>query len=206
MRGTLSMIGLYNYDNSLFDNLTIPDGLNADILTAAILEICGECEVIYPDFDFCRYMLGWFSQRHFYTWNELYKTLNYEYDPIANYDRKAEWSEDETTTGNGNSTGNVTSTGNGNSTSTAAVTSFNSYDFKDASKNTGESSTTNSENSTGEVKTDTTRNLTRKENISGNIGVTTTQQMIEAQRKVVEFNIYEYIAKDIKRNFCLMVY
>lgn len=40
----------------------------------------------------------------------------------------------------------------------------------------------------------------------GNIGVTTSQQMIEEERRVSEFNIYDYITQDFKRRFCLMVY
>ena len=41
---------------------------------------------------------------------------------------------------------------------------------------------------------------------SGNIGVTTTQQMIEAERQTVLFNIYDTIADSFHRTFCLDVY
>lgn len=40
----------------------------------------------------------------------------------------------------------------------------------------------------------------------GNIGVTTTQQMIEAQRQVVLFNMVDVIVNDFKNRFCLLVY
>lgn len=40
----------------------------------------------------------------------------------------------------------------------------------------------------------------------GNIGVTTTQQMIEAERETVLFNIYHVIADSFHRTFCLDVY
>lgn len=42
--------------------------------------------------------------------------------------------------------------------------------------------------------------------LCGNIGVTTTQQMIENEREVVKFNIYDYIIKDFKNRFCVMLY
>lgn len=45
---------------------------------------------------------------------------------------------------------------------------------------------------------------TRRE--TGNIGVTTTQQMIREQREIAEFNLYEYITQDFKKQFCVMVY
>ena len=42
--------------------------------------------------------------------------------------------------------------------------------------------------------------------ISGNIGVTTTQQMIKEEREVSEFNIYSYIADRFRETFCMLVY
>lgn len=40
----------------------------------------------------------------------------------------------------------------------------------------------------------------------GNIGVTTTQQMIMQQRDIVKFNIYDYIVGQFKENFCVMIW
>ena len=40
----------------------------------------------------------------------------------------------------------------------------------------------------------------------GNIGVTTTQQMLQAQRDLAMFNIFDLITKDFIKQFCIMVY
>ena len=40
----------------------------------------------------------------------------------------------------------------------------------------------------------------------GNIGVTTTQQMIREQREIVQFNLYQFMTESFKQNFCLMVW
>lgn len=40
----------------------------------------------------------------------------------------------------------------------------------------------------------------------GNIGITTTQQMIEAERELVRFNIYDVIIESFKQRFCLLNY
>lgn len=40
----------------------------------------------------------------------------------------------------------------------------------------------------------------------GNIGLTSTQELIEAQRRVVEFNIMDVIIKDFINRFCLKIY
>lgn len=40
----------------------------------------------------------------------------------------------------------------------------------------------------------------------GNIGVTSTQQLIESEREIAVFNIYDIIIASFKENFCLLVY
>ncbi len=41
---------------------------------------------------------------------------------------------------------------------------------------------------------------------TGNIGVTTTQQMLEQERKIADFNMISYIAQSFKQRFCLLIY
>ena len=42
--------------------------------------------------------------------------------------------------------------------------------------------------------------------IHGNIGVTTSQQMIMSEREVAEFCMVDYIVNDFISRFCVMVY
>lgn len=51
---------------------------------------------------------------------------------------------------------------------------------------------------------DENREYTRKE--QGNIGITTTQQMILEEREVDEFNLMDYIIDSFKQRFCILVY
>ena len=46
--------------------------------------------------------------------------------------------------------------------------------------------------------------ITREE--SGNIGVTMTQEMIQRQRDIVQFNLYDYIARQFIKQFCIQLY
>lgn len=48
--------------------------------------------------------------------------------------------------------------------------------------------------------------LIREHTEQGNIGVTTTQEMIKQQREVAEFNIIQRIVDDFKMRFCILVY
>lgn len=82
----------------------------------------------------------------------------------------------------------------------------NIRDYNRGRKVTNSNNTTNNENE-NVINTDngTIDNvLTRIE--QGNIGVTTTQQMIEAERELVKFNIYDFIIDSFKARFCLLIY
>lgn len=76
------------------------------------------------------------------------------------------------------------------SENTSSVKGFNSSSWADHTKGSGTASGT--------------ERRTRKE--QGNIGVTTTQQMLREEREVSLFNIYDFIADDFKQKFCLMIY
>lgn len=100
--------------------------------------------------------------------------------------------------------------GNGNNSGTAKVT-----DAQTGNTNTTQTGTTSSQQTgtTGNSKK-FDRSENQKEKIDnthhmhayGNIGVTTTQDMIEAQREVVQFDIIDFIKDDFVSNFCVMVY
>ena len=82
----------------------------------------------------------------------------------------------------------------GRTTTTASATSYNSDDFADTAKNvTGGN---NQNVSTGSYKS----------RVHGNIGVTTTQQMLKSEREVAEFCMVDYIVNDFISRFCVMVY
>ena len=68
----------------------------------------------------------------------------------------------------------------------------------DVTRDTGTDST-NSNGTEGE-------NITRENRTKGNIGVTTTQQMIQSEREVVRYDFLEDVINDFKARFCLMVY
>lgn len=56
--------------------------------------------------------------------------------------------------------------------------------------------------------TDTTGSTERTHEVyeRGNIGVTTTQSMIEEQRKLVTFDLYKFIADRFKNEFCILIF
>lgn len=69
---------------------------------------------------------------------------------------------------------------------------------------TSEGSDEESEDTTGSESGSLDHTLTRTE--TGNIGVTMTTQLIEAQRALVKLNFYDLIIESFKERFCLLVY
>lgn len=59
---------------------------------------------------------------------------------------------------------------------------------------------------TGTVDQESDNTVHRASKVHGNIGVTTSQQMIEQEREVAKFNLYELIAEEFKCEFCILVY
>ena len=84
----MDLIGLYNYDQTLLDSLTLPEDLEdkRDTIKNNILLETAERELIYPDATFLKYAIGVWSAKQSPIWEELYKTTQYEYNPIWNVD------------------------------------------------------------------------------------------------------------------------
>ena len=102
----------------------------------------------------------------------------------------------------------------GEDTVKSDVSAFNETSYTPKELQTTTLGTENTSSGTAKQTTDITddtdenssRNNTRTGRTFGNIGVTTTQQMIEAERNVVKFNIVDYIVEDFKQRFCLLIY
>ena len=171
MRATMSVAGLYNYDNTLFDGLTVPDGMDKDTLVALILQNTYNLECVYFDGNFLKAAITAWSAANQYKWRTLQKTTEFTYNPIENYDRKESYRNTDT--------GTITSEGTGTS-----------YAGKSTSGGTNTHDITH----------------TVDGSIHGNIGVTTTQQMINSERDVADYSVYMAIVSDFKHEFCVLVY
>ena len=90
----LSPLGLYNWDNNLFDLFVIPEGLNKDILIDNLLAQTAELEVLYPNPVVFKNLVGVWSHKNLDVWTKLYNTTKLEYNPIENYNRYEEGTQD----------------------------------------------------------------------------------------------------------------
>lgn len=115
---------------------------------------------------------------------------------------------DGSETVNGNGSEDVSMTGSQTNTGTVKTDDTISNTGKTTNVNVSESestgNSTNSETLDHSGSDDENREYTRKE--QGNIGITTTQQMIREEREVDKFNLMDYIIDSFMQRFCLMVY
>lgn len=187
----LSILGMYNYDESVFDNLVFPEGVDKELLINNILLDNAELSLVYSDLDFMKTIIGVWSSSELDIWNKLYKTFNEEYNPLWNVD------ENTTETRDIDRTDNVLNKDAGSNIN--SVKAFNSDAWSEHDKvDTSGNSETNSDGTIHEV-------FTRRR--GGNIGVTMSQQLLEAELNVrPKLNIYKYISNSFKNRFCNMIY
>mgnify|MGYP006935953938 CR=1 FL=1 len=230
----LSIMGMYEYDNSVFNGLNIPEGIDREALINEICFQCAELEIIYPNIDTMKLAITAWSISNKYTWEKLYNTLNLTYNPIWNVDadivdiesgknnkRYTDQRSIDTTDNSTNlETRNLKDKETVDLTDTKAVQGFNTTTWANAEKIEKSGTDTvdktgtdlNEYNNKSNVSDDLvhsedgeneTTHTTRR---TGNIGVTTTQQMIEQERNIAEFSIINYIVQSFKERFCILIY
>ena len=214
----ISFLGLMNWNSNLFSQMSWPDPflpttvddeeedpvLSKEAFLDELLAQTAELEVIYPRPDFMQRMIGSWSKTRLPVWNELWKTTQYTYNPIENYDRIEDGTDEFDNT--------LTRTGADTTTDTPdLLISEGAYDANTADPVNGlaPASHQGGENVSEIVygSTHTTSGSTDHDlHVHGNIGTVTTQRMINEQREVVSFNFYDKMIRDFMERFCLLVY
>ena len=123
----LSILALYNYDNSLFDGLNIPVDedsnplFDKDTLISIICSQNAELGLVYSKPETMKDLIKLWSDSSQYTWKKLAETLYLEYNPI--------WNKDGTITEH--------ETGGSGSSSEEKVAAYNSSTYEPRSYSSG---------------------------------------------------------------------
>lgn len=148
-----------------------------------------------------------YGKSHKYEYDKLVDTLSLEYNPIENYFM--------TEKGTDTRTPNITQTNKGVNTNTVGVdtsittgkTTFdksNSFINDTKTTNTGTNTDTQDINTT--VTTAGTEKTVHEFTRSGNIGVTTSQRLIESERQLAMFSVVDLFVKAIADIILIGVY
>ena len=222
----ITLIGMEKYlnpDRSVFENLTLPEGIDKDTLIGSIILRCQEFELLYTDPDYMILAVQIWGKKHYWTFDRWVKLINKKYDPLYNKD----YHEDITDTHEGTASGEGSSTetqdqtrtddihGSNDETVIHSEKAYNSgSSFVETTKDVTDQATaqTGTVNNQG-TATGTFNNSSNDSYVNGrtlhgygNIGVTAAQTLFMKELEVAEFNMYEHIADLFASEFCLMIY
>ena len=148
-----------------------------------------------------------YGKSHKYEYDKLVDTLSLEYNPIENYSM--------TEKGTDTRTPNITQTNKGVNTNTVGVdtsitTGKTTFDKSDSFINDTKTTNTGTNTDTQDINTTVTTTGNEKTvhefTRSGNIGVTTSQQMIESERQLAMFSVVDLFVKAIADIILIGVY
>lgn len=204
MRFTLQ--AMLDYDNTLLDKITLPEGMDLDIMKDRILYKCGD---LYPYIQVPEYLKGAFG-RWFEGMNKniymMFRALNDDYSPTENTTWTDTTERNHTDKGNSSGNSNIVNTPDTTMSSTTGVNAFNSGTNtereKSETRNTGTDTTKNNNSSLYNKEEKETTTQSRH----GNIGVMTTAQIIQSELEMRKFNLYDEIVKLFEKEFMLQIY
>lgn len=204
------MLNLWNMlqeNPNLFNGIELPDALDQTDIVNAILSEGAQLAPIYGDPDLLHQMIGHYFKTRLWIHQQLVDLLALKYDPISNYDRREESDEESGSKRDLDRTRQTDAEGTTGGTAGRSVSAYDSNTMQpsESSETTGESTSNVTDQTSEGEKEDRTR--TFKSRITGNIGVTTSQQMIESSVELMGImDVYRYIALDFLHTFCIMVY
>lgn len=198
-RATLTILGLYQWDPTIFDDMQLPDAIDRNTLIGNIVLECAGLEITLPNAEIFKNMLTTWSNSRIDAWSKMVTALQSQYNALHNYDR----TETHTDKWSNDSTKNMVQSSGGSDTTTNKTAAYNGDALATAGENKtaygGTANTTNTDKDSG------TRDYTIK--AYGNIGVTTSQQMLESEMKLRgQYDIYSIIVSEFRDKFCILIY
>ena len=223
IQATISLYTLDRYvkglgEESIFSLMQLPPGIDKDTVTNNILLESMDFEAVYTDPAFLRDAISIWAKTNYRTFEKWYEAQQIEYDPLYNYDRYEEWTDKGTEgktsssgqTGKSTAKNNELNTSQGQQDHYVAPYDTNQLTQDEQTKNL----TTDNINGTQVIdsqidttgKEDGTTSGEHKGHLWGNIGVTTSQQMLQSEYDIAEWNLVKHITDMFIQKFCIMVY
>ena len=207
MTGTMSLWGMMQIDSTILDGLQIPQGLDRDTLKDNLVLECAELEVLYADAEFFKVAVSVWSAKQVKYWARVLNAERANYNPIENYDRMEQWTDNASGSKNVSSKSSSSGTAQNSSSVLDKVAGYNSEELTKRGQSDSGGITQTNDTATGSGTEERADSLTHSGRVHGNIGVTTSQQMLEQELELAPKLItYNIIIQDFKQRFCLLVY
>ena len=202
---------LLDWDDTLFAGMILPTGFdteeNRKLIIDDIILRHGDTPLFIPEPSIMKYYIQSWSIRMLPVFTRMYAACTAEYNPIENYDRQEDRTETtEDTMGNTRTLDTSTAT-TGTNTTEESVSAENVNTFEPDNKTVQTPDLDVAD--TGTITDDGSYDgsLTIDSHIHGNIGVTSSQQMLEQELELVpKLNMVRIISDSWAAEFCLAVY
>lgn len=202
----LSIAAVLNWEPTVFDNLHLPSGCDRQAAIDTIVFDNAELSLVYSEPATLKRMIGAWSTSRMYGWQRLWDSTLLEYNPIENYDRFEDYTTEEKRGGSERGKTRAEGDGTSNGTNIAKVRGFDAGTLVDKEQSIDDGQYTSNASGTSETEKKESASVTHTAHMHGNIGVTTSQQMLMSEREVAEFSFYSKISEEFKKKFCIMIY
>lgn len=189
---------MHLWDGDLFDDITLPSGIDKTTVVNQIMLDNGLLEVVYPEHDLLKGLIKAHFLARQLDYQRLWDAVSQTYNPLYNLDRKNTLTEK--TERSENTTGNTTS--NATQSTEQKVSAFDSSTYQPSEQMTGNTSDNT------DAKTDTQGEdvHTLESHEEGSIGVITPQDMLRREFDIrKDWNIYKFISMDFRDNFMIQL-
>lgn len=226
---------LYADDPQLFSGLSLPTGMDGSVARGVILQELGDLQTVFPRAADCKSYITIWCAAHAAAWQRMYDALAAEYDPIHNYDRTDTETEDVSGSGSESTSGSEAESitdlqsssftgetqAGGTDTTTGSKMGFNSSVWvpadqtetahgannSSASATTGSGSQTRDSDKSESKEHSSAETRSRTLHSEGNIGVTTSQQMVTAELELRQkWTMYGIVCEAFKHDLCVGVW
>lgn len=227
----ITLIGAYNmynqFERDLFELLTLPEGYDKTTFVNTLLLEHGEKPILYTDPDFMYQAIGIWASKYSLELERIYEALTAEYNPIWNYDRNEEWEDHsgrkyESTVNAGHKATDspkydVTTNQTVQGTTEHQISADNSSTYQPEAKDITNAGTVKqstegktqdlSESSNSKQSDSETNNSGHSGHLWGNIGVTTSAQMVtEVVKQRFQITLYGTVTQMFANELLIGMY
>lgn len=215
----ITMIGMYNHDEKLFDEMTLPPEINKEDFINTFLLNYGEFPVMYPSWQILKFAIGVWSKKWYHSIERIIRAMTEEYDPLHNFDRHELYTDTENKSEKNTMSYGSTITETDSreietdGTNEAEVSAYNEDTYQPDNRQT----VNNTESHSGSIETERdgkdtndmtgNRGLTHEGHLYGNIGVTKSTDMLMAELTVRRNeNILDIVSEMLFKEVCIYTY
>lgn len=213
IRDGTTLLDLIRFDNTLFDNIELPNGLEKDMVMTAIQQRCLMCQLIYPEPLTFKFLVENWFKRHKNMFAKMYNTTIIEgYSPIENYymeqDSRRDIADNRDTTKTGNEAENDNTHATGTGSTTTTVSAYNASTYQPDNKVESETTNDTDRDSIRDTKDVENEVFSRADTLDElkHGRTTSVAKLIQEERETNKWDFYEWLSSLFEDDFCITVY